>query len=558
MRRPPWRVWLPAVFAIIVLSFVLATVVSQLRLTAIDRDASDIADNAMPSIEELIAARREVTHVLTVSREQLAVARGAAGIAPAMPAAAAAPARAAAAHAPSVANHDASRTSDAAGNREHASSGLLKPVAAARHALDERINAYMLIRPFDGESQYWAEILHSESNFDDIIMRFIGELTRGDIEDAESTIDGDLVNASRELSVAIGRAIDFNAQHAHDLAEQIRAQRTKATIVAYGLDTICLVIAVLAVVMLGRAIRSYLTLAEQHRQLLEARASELEEFAGRVAHDIRNPIGTVSMALEVVSRAGPGDRGDEQRRAAVARGKRATERVVRLVEGLLGFAKAAAKPDKMARTNVLVALDDILADQSNVARAQNVELLVDTQNIPSDLDVMCEDGVLSSLLSNLTSNAIKYIGDDTKVRRVTVRARLHDERTGPIDEMRMAGAIGEARASGITLAHGVPAARVRFEVEDTGPGLPPGLEPLIFEPYVRGQKTGAGIGLGLATVRRIAEAHGGEVGVFGNKECGCTFWFELPRAAVAKLPAGLSLVRSDEHEVLRTSERVGL
>lgn len=125
--------------------------------------------------------------------------------------------------------------------------------------------------------------------------------------------------------------------------------------------------------------------------------------------------------------------------------------------------------------------------------------------------------------------------------------------------------MGEARGRSHAAGNNV-AARVRFEVEDTGPGLPPGLEPLVFEPYVRGHKTGAGIGLGLATVRRITEAHGGEVGVFANKERGCTFWFELP-CATSQSPAVLSttslmraggVVGTDKLEPIEKHDRVGL
>jgi signal transduction histidine kinase len=75
--------------------------------------------------------------------------------------------------------------------------------------------------------------------------------------------------------------------------------------------------------------------------------------------------------------------------------------------------------------------------------------------------------------------------------------------------------------------------RVRIEVRDTGPGLPPGTESAVFEPYVRGPgSTQPGLGLGLATVKRIAGAHGGAVGVDSKPGAGCRFWIELPKAAV--------------------------
>lgn len=111
--------------------------------------------------------------------------------------------------------------------------------------------------------------------------------------------------------------------------------------------------------------------------------------------------------------------------------------------------------------------------------------------------------------TNLAYNAIKYIGDGP-VRHIEVRV---------LDK----------------------GASVRVEVEDTGPGLPPDLEANVFEPYVRGRATNQpGLGLGLATVKRMAESHGGSVGVRSTVGQGCTFWFELPKATTAAATSPIS------------------
>jgi signal transduction histidine kinase len=106
--------------------------------------------------------------------------------------------------------------------------------------------------------------------------------------------------------------------------------------------------------------------------------------------------------------------------------------------------------------------------------------------------------VLTNIVSNLAQNAVKYMAD-SELKRITVRA---------IDR-------GEL---------------VRVEMEDTGPGLPAGLEAKVFEPYVRAEGlTQPGLGLGLATVKRLCEAHGGNVGVRSTRGAGSVFWFELPK-----------------------------
>lgn len=106
--------------------------------------------------------------------------------------------------------------------------------------------------------------------------------------------------------------------------------------------------------------------------------------------------------------------------------------------------------------------------------------------------------MLVSLLFNLVSNAIRYMGD-ALIRRVT----LHTCRTN---------------------------GRVRVEIRDTGPGIAKELQRRTFDPHVRGSETSApGFGLGLATVRRLAESHHGAVGVESLCD-GSLFWFELPEA----------------------------
>jgi signal transduction histidine kinase len=107
--------------------------------------------------------------------------------------------------------------------------------------------------------------------------------------------------------------------------------------------------------------------------------------------------------------------------------------------------------------------------------------------------------VLTSLVSNLVQNAIKHLVG-SEVRRVVVRA---------LD-------LGK---------------EVRVEVEDTGPGIALSDQERMFDPFVRGRgASGPGIGLGLATVRRLAEAHGGHAGVRSEAGRGAVFWFSVPGA----------------------------
>ncbi|HYT29566.1 MAG TPA: HAMP domain-containing sensor histidine kinase [Actinomycetota bacterium] len=68
----------------------------------------------------------------------------------------------------------------------------------------------------------------------------------------------------------------------------------------------------------------------------------------------------------------------------------------------------------------------------------------------------------------------------------------------------------------------------RFEVEDSGGGVPAGLEEDLFQPFKQGSSASPGTGLGLAIVRGIAEAHGGSAGLANRPGEGATFWVVIP------------------------------
>jgi signal transduction histidine kinase len=179
-----------------------------------------------------------------------------------------------------------------------------------------------------------------------------------------------------------------------------------------------------------------------------------------------------------------------------------------IADGLLAFARAGARPEPGVEADVAEviagAIKEIAAGQGE--REREIPLV---SEVDAPGKVACNPGVLASLVSNLLRNAIKYAGD-VPAPRVVVRASSCADRHG---------------------------ARVRIEVEDNGPGLPPELGEQVFEPYVRGPNSGQpGIGLGLATVKRIADAHGGRVGVRSVLGAGCTFSVELP-AARTDVPA---------------------
>ena len=220
----------------------------------------------------------------------------------------------------------------------------------------------------------------------------------------------------------------------------------------------------------------------------------LAAFAGQVSHDIRGPLGAVLMSLQLIEDdlsvssfpAAP-HRVDLLRRAITA-----SMRMEAMVSGLMEFA-ALGGAIALAPVDMHGVVKDVLADLGTQAGDARVEVA----SLPS---VRGDEVQLRALVQNLLANAFKYAGT-TRDTMIRVAGEQHE-------------------------------GRVRFSIRDNGPGVPPCERESVFGVMVRGSdRSGAevdGLGIGLATCRRIAQAHGGAVGVTEAPGGGAEFWFELP------------------------------
>jgi len=417
--------------------FMGVTAYSQAVQRDVDRDADDIAYNAVPSVERLSAARAELRHLEAL----LARAR---------------------------------------------IDGNLAAIGRSRGAFHDDIAEYLALPTFPGERERWDAVSTVLEKLEQVVSGILA---------GENSARVQLPQTVDLASAAIAGSIEFNAAQARRLAIHIRMLRRRSLITGYLLDGLAAALALAASLLLLRGVRQYTGLLEAYGSLLRDRADELEQFSGRVAHDILSPLATASMALGI---AGAAAGADERSRAAAQRGMKSLQRVQLIVNGLLDFARAGARPAPGVSVELKPVLDDLADALGMAAREKQIDLAVEP--VPS-CAVACSAGVLTSLMANLLNNAIKYMGEDGHERRITVRVRD----------------VGQL---------------ARVEVADTGPGIPRELLPTLFEPYVRGATGGKpGIGLGLATVKRIAQTHGGRAGVESTPGEGSCFWFELPKVA---------------------------
>jgi signal transduction histidine kinase len=320
------------------------------------------------------------------------------------------------------------------------------------------------------------------AGIDEIVER----LRKGNREAAIRAIDDRVLPSVPRVDDALGTILLLNRQEA-----QTAAMRIAATTRPGGLlpELMGMLFAVAASYFGVRVLVRYLAWAAE-------RSAELEEFAGRVAHDIRSPLGSVSLAVDLARRSKDID---PKMQDLLARVTATIQRVGKLIDGLLVFASAGGyivpgEWGEQRYASVAEVLTGVVQDLGLEAEAKEVQL--DYEPPDPALAVASSPGVLISIMTNLISNAVKFMGD-AAVRRVTIRTRQVSR-------------------------------DVQFDVSDTGPGIDPELREKVFEPHVRGGSMTAGFGLGLATVRKLVEAHGGEVFLESSPEAGSRFSFRLP------------------------------
>ena len=228
------------------------------------------------------------------------------------------------------------------------------------------------------------------------------------------------------------------------------------------------------------------------RRLSEANArigtsnERLAHFAGQVSHDLKNPLTSISLSLETLEL----DVEEPDLLDTVARARRGVDRMTDLINDLVEFAQQGEAPGEDVvdlAVEMQAALDDLAG---RIPREQ-----VSVGDLPS---VRGDSGQWRSVLVNLLDNAAKF----------TVPGERPDVE---VDSVPIGG-------------------HHRVEVRDRGRGIPEDKRERVFAPLARLDKTVEGSGIGLATCRRIVEAHGGRMGVDDRAGGGAVFWFELPRA----------------------------
>ena len=219
-------------------------------------------------------------------------------------------------------------------------------------------------------------------------------------------------------------------------------------------------------------------------------------FLSSMSHELRTPLNAIINFVEMVARGMIGPVNQEQVEL-LDQALHSSKHLLNLIDDVLDISKIQAGQLTLFiedQVSAQVEVEATLSIVGGLIQEKGLHLIRDIDpHLPT---VSCDRRRLRQVLLNLISNAIKFTNEGTVT--VSVKNRVQE---------------------------------VLFAVIDTGPGIPPDKQDLIFEPFIQaenGERQLQGTGLGLPISRSLIQAHGGKLWVDSERGEGSAFFFTLP------------------------------
>lgn len=328
-----------------------------------------------------------------------------------------------------------------------------------------------------GEVELWKRLNEISQSLVNQVRTAVKYSNRKEAERARKHLQEEIRVINWELDETASELTKNNADETKKLLRHVEAIRLRTTVIGAAVA----VLAVLLAMLVGWQVTSLLrrqeqTIASQVAEL-DRRNRELDSFASRVAHDLVSPLSPLRGYLTLARRS-PALQ-DAQIKEMLDLADSSAARMSGLIEALLRFCRAG-QPSEPTVAELDTAVSTILLEVSQSAAAQKVKL---ERHLEVGVLVACPLQLLQSIAQNLLSNAVKYTAGRPEAK-VTVRV---------------------LREKGQAL----------LEVTDNGVGMDEQSQAHLFQPFFRaaGTKALPGYGLGMATTKRLVEAHGGVISV---------------------------------------------
>lgn len=255
------------------------------------------------------------------------------------------------------------------------------------------------------------------------------------------------------------------------------------------------------VVINSRDVTEHVALEDKVRQ--GAKMEAVGRLAGGIAHDFNNLVTAIGLTAELLS---DDLAGNDNAVAELQEIRLAADRAASLTRQLLAFSRR-----QVLQPTVLNLNDVITRIQGMLERLIGVDIQIVTALAPGLDDIRVDATQIEQVILNLAINARDAMRGIGKLKLETKNIELSaNDRPPHVDAL--------------------PGPYVQLDVCDTGTGIEPEILPHIFEPFFTTKPTGAGTGLGLATVFGIVQQSGGYVFATNRTTGGTSFCILFPRA----------------------------